>query len=57
LLAAPLAVYAAVAKLFAKPFDLMAKKSPFRGNYMYSQDYIDELAVSIVLRPLPSHAS
>ncbi len=36
---------AAAAKLFAKPFDFMAKKSPFRSNYMFSQDYIDELTV------------
>lgn len=37
---------AAAAKLFAKPFDIMGAKSPFRGNYMFTQDYIDELAVS-----------
>ena len=27
----------------------MAKKSPFRSNYMFSQDYIDELTVRELL--------
>ncbi|GAB4820521.1 hypothetical protein N2152v2_007567 [Parachlorella kessleri] len=40
---------AAAAKLFAKPFDFMAKKSPFRSNYMFSQDYIDELTYDLVV--------
>lgn len=40
---------AGVAKLFAKPFDWMGKRSPVRGNFMFSQDYIDELSQDLVV--------
>lgn len=36
---------AAAARLFAKPWDWMGRKTPFRASYMFSQDYVNELQV------------
>lgn len=43
----PSMLCAAFAKLTAKPWDWLAKKTPFRGSYMFSTDYVDELAVRV----------